>query len=89
MYLTGFADEAAHDLAGQIACTRQLGWAAIESRRIDGTMIHDISEVAFDRVWQIPVFAFPVLALQSLIGPRRLINHSMSRWPPLAALFHE
>lgn len=50
MYLTGFADEAAHDLAGQIACTRELGWTNIESRRIDGTMIHDLSDEAFERV---------------------------------------
>ena len=36
MYLTGFADEAAKDLAGQIRATRELGWSNIESRAIDG-----------------------------------------------------
>ena len=48
MYLTGFADEAAKDLAGQIKATTQLGWRCIEARAIDGTNIHDLSEAAFD-----------------------------------------
>ena len=39
MYLTGFADEAAKDLAGQIRATKQLGWRYIESRAIDGTNV--------------------------------------------------
>ena len=50
MYLTGFADEAAQDLAGQIKATKALGWNAIESRSIDGQNIHDISDAAFDAV---------------------------------------
>ena len=49
MYLTGFADEAAQDLAGQIKATQELGWTAIESRSIDGQNIHDISDAAFDQ----------------------------------------
>ena len=49
MYLTGFADEAAKDLAGQIRATQQLGWRYIESRAIDGVNIHDLSEAAFDQ----------------------------------------
>ena len=49
MYLTGFADEAARDLAGQIAATKELGWSNIESRCIDGVNIHDLSDEAFDR----------------------------------------
>ena len=48
MYLTGFADEAAGDLAGQIRATRELGWSRIESRNIDGVNIHDLSDEAFD-----------------------------------------
>jgi sugar phosphate isomerase/epimerase len=48
MYLTGFADEAAADLDGQIRATKQLGWRHIESRNIDGTNIHNLSEEAFD-----------------------------------------
>lgn len=50
MYLTGFADEAAADLAGQIRATRELGWQFIESRNIDGRNIHDLSDADFDRV---------------------------------------
>lgn len=49
MYLTGFADEAAKDLAGQIRATRELGWSNIESRAIDGVNIHDLDDAAFDR----------------------------------------
>lgn len=48
MYLTGFADEAAQDLAGQIKATQELGWNAIESRSIDGANIHDMPEAAFE-----------------------------------------
>lgn len=48
MYLTGFADEAAADLPGQIRATRELGWTNIESRAIDGTNIHDLPDAAFD-----------------------------------------
>ncbi len=48
MYLTGFADEAAEDLAGQIEATIRLGWNAIESRGIDGRNIHDLTDDAFE-----------------------------------------
>ena len=48
MYMTGFADEAAKDLVGQIRATKELGWENIESRSIDGTNIHDLSDDAFD-----------------------------------------
>ncbi len=50
MYLTGFADEAAKDIDGQIRATKELGWKAIESRAIDGENIHDISDEKFDEV---------------------------------------
>ena len=50
MYLTGFADEAATDIDGQIAATRELGWTDIESRGIGGKNIHDISDADFDAV---------------------------------------
>jgi len=48
MYLTGFADEAAADLDGQIRATQELGWHNIESRNIDGKNIHDMPDEAFD-----------------------------------------
>ena len=50
MYLTGFADEAAKDIDGQIRATKELGWHHIESRKIDGTNIHDLADDAFDVV---------------------------------------
>ena len=48
MYLTGFADEAARDIEGQIRATRELGWHCIESRNIDGVNIHNLTDAAFD-----------------------------------------
>ncbi|MBK1879876.1 sugar phosphate isomerase/epimerase family protein [Pelagicoccus mobilis] len=51
MYLTGFADEAAQDIEGQIKATKELGWNAIESRNISGKNIHDISDEDFDVVY--------------------------------------
>jgi sugar phosphate isomerase/epimerase len=48
MYYTGFADEASHGLQGQIIATRELGWTRIESRKIDGVNIHDLTQAAFD-----------------------------------------
>jgi sugar phosphate isomerase/epimerase len=48
MYLTGFADEAAADLDGQINATQELGWHNIESRNIDGKNIHNMPDDAFD-----------------------------------------
>jgi sugar phosphate isomerase/epimerase len=51
MYLTGFADEAAKDIDGQIRATKTLGWENIEARAVDGKNIHDISDEAFDAVY--------------------------------------
>ena len=51
MYITGFADEAAPDIDGQIRATKELGWENIESRAIDGVNIHDLSDEAFDVVY--------------------------------------
>ena len=51
MYLTGFADEAASDIDGQIQATKELGWKNIESRNIDGKNIHDLSDQEFDVVY--------------------------------------
>jgi sugar phosphate isomerase/epimerase len=48
--LTGFADEAADSMEGQIRATRELGWTHIESRNVDGVNLHDLSEEAFDVV---------------------------------------
>lgn len=51
MYMTGFADEAAKDIDGQIKATKELGWSNIESRAIDGVNIHDLDDAAFDVVY--------------------------------------
>jgi hypothetical protein len=50
MRLSGFADEAADGIDGQIEVTRALGWSFIEARSIDRVNIHDLSEPAFDEV---------------------------------------
>jgi sugar phosphate isomerase/epimerase len=50
MYLTGFADEAGGSIEQQIAATKALGWENIESRNIDGTNIHNLSDEDFDVV---------------------------------------
>jgi len=49
-YLTGFADEAAKELDGQIRATQELGWRDIESRNLGGTNIHDLNDAEFDGV---------------------------------------
>ncbi len=50
MYLTGFADEAADALSGQIRATKALGWKRIEARSVGGKNIHDIPEADFEKV---------------------------------------
>jgi sugar phosphate isomerase/epimerase len=50
VYLTGFADEAAPDIDGQIRATKALGWKYIEARNIDGVNVHDVPEDKFQTV---------------------------------------
>ena len=50
MYLTGFADEAAKTIEGQILATQALGWQYIESRNVNGKNIHDLPDDEFERV---------------------------------------
>lgn len=50
MRLSGFADEAADGIDGQIAATQALGWSFIEARSIDRVNIHDLPDAAFDDV---------------------------------------
>jgi sugar phosphate isomerase/epimerase len=50
MYLTGFADEAAADIDGQIKATKELGWKFIEARAIDGVNLTSVSEEKFLQV---------------------------------------
>ncbi|MFA5291735.1 MAG: sugar phosphate isomerase/epimerase family protein [Phycisphaerae bacterium] len=50
MYLTGFADEAAKGIDGQIRATKELGWKYIEARNINDKNIIDIPNAEFDIV---------------------------------------
>jgi sugar phosphate isomerase/epimerase len=50
MYLTGFADEAAPDIDGQIRATKELGWKYIESRSIDGVNLTMVDDAKFEEV---------------------------------------
>ena len=43
MYYSGFADEAASSIEGQIKATKELGWQNIKSRSVDGVNLTDVS----------------------------------------------
>ena len=52
-YYSGFADEAGADLDTQIKATKELGWSAIEMRKVEvpgfpAGFLHDITDAAFD-----------------------------------------
>jgi sugar phosphate isomerase/epimerase len=53
LFLSGFADEAADDLKGQIRALKELGWSCLEARSIDGVNIHDLDEAAFEAAWNL------------------------------------
>jgi len=48
--MTGFADEAASSIEGQIAVLQQLNWNSIELRTVDNTLAHDLPEDSFNYV---------------------------------------
>ena len=50
MFFTGFADEAATGIDGQIEATLKLGWKNIECRSIDNVNLHDLPEDKFEEV---------------------------------------
>lgn len=50
MKFSGFTDEAADDLAGQIQATKNLGWKYLSARTINGKNIHDLPEKEFEEV---------------------------------------
>ena len=50
MYLTGFADDAADGMDGQIRATQELGWTHIESRAVNKKNLVDVSEADFNEV---------------------------------------
>jgi len=49
MMITGIADEACPDLAGQLSAHERLGWKSIEIRCIDGVNICEADDAAFSR----------------------------------------
>lgn len=48
MILSGFTDEAADSLEGQIMATKALGWTYLSARTFGGQNIHDVSERDFE-----------------------------------------
>jgi sugar phosphate isomerase/epimerase len=50
MRMSGFADEAAEGLEGQIAATKALGWSLIELRSVGGVNVVDLGETDFLRL---------------------------------------
>lgn len=69
MTLTGFADEAAPDLATQIKATQELGWDYISARGIDGKNIHDLDDATFDQAYgQLQDAGIKIAEFGSLIG---------------------
>lgn len=52
MYLTGFADEAAPDIDGQIRAIRELGWRNIEARGVDNVNLTNVTDEKFEEVCQ-------------------------------------
>lgn len=69
MKLSGFADEAAPDLAGQIKATQELGWEYISARGIDGKNIHDLEDDAFESaVEMLDSSGIKIAEFGSLIG---------------------
>ena len=75
--LSGFTDEAAADLAGQIRITQQLGWSHLSARMIDGTNIHDLPEEKFAEVCQqLETADIKVAEFGSMIGSWAKTIHS-------------
>ena len=48
MILSGFTDEAADHLDGQIKATKALGWSHLSARTFNGKNIHDVSDQDFE-----------------------------------------
>ena len=69
MYLTGFADEAAQDLATQIKATKEIGWTRISARGVNGANLHELPDDEFDKVaGQLDDSGITIPEFGSLIG---------------------
>lgn len=67
--LAGIGDEAAPDLAGQLAAVRELGWDAVELRTVDGQALADLDSDGRDRlVRAVRAAGVRVVCLDSRIG---------------------
>lgn len=69
MFLTGFADEAAPDLATQIKATKEIGWSRISARGVNGSNLHELPQAEFDQVAdQLDEAGITIPEFGSLIG---------------------
>lgn len=69
MYLTGFADEAAPNLATQIQATQEIGWTQISARGVNGANIHELPKADFNAVAdQLDEAGITIPEFGSLIG---------------------
>lgn len=69
MKLTGFTDEAAADLEGQIAVTKALGWKYLSARTMGTQNIHDVPESEFELICeQLAAADIKVAEFGTLIG---------------------
>jgi len=69
MKLTGFTDEAAADIAGQIAVTKALGWKYLSARTMGTQNIHDVPEAEFESICdQLAAADIQVAEFGTLIG---------------------
>ncbi|MDB4692804.1 sugar phosphate isomerase/epimerase, partial [Akkermansiaceae bacterium] len=69
MYLTGFSDEAAKDLATQIKATKEIGWSQISARGVNGSNIHELPQEEFEKVAdQLDEAGITIPEFGSLIG---------------------
>ncbi|MGW0362735.1 M20/M25/M40 family metallo-hydrolase [Streptomyces sp. NPDC002990] len=67
--ITGIGDEAAPDLAGQIAVARELGWSALELRTVDGAALADLPVAAVhEAAGLLDAAGLGVVCLDSRIG---------------------
>ncbi|HWE91753.1 MAG TPA: sugar phosphate isomerase/epimerase family protein [Pseudonocardiaceae bacterium] len=67
--LAGIGDEAASDLAGQLAAIDQLGWSAMELRTVDGVQLAELDDDEFGRMAdQLDAAGVRVVCVASRIG---------------------
>lgn len=52
MYYSGISDEAGQPIASQIKAHDDLGWNHLELRMVDNTNVTQLSDTAFDLVWE-------------------------------------